>query len=105
MVGRAPGNQLCPFLVPSTPNVKTSTPYGEAGIHPSNSNLPPPPKSTSACNTNTQQSIITEQCKAINLMEGDAKGQDWEHSLSIPDFALDKASRMKLRHFLQYLRM
>ncbi len=37
-------------------------------------------------------------------MEGDGKGQDWEHSLSIPDFALDKAIRMKLRHFLQYLR-
>lgn len=29
-------------------------------------------------------------------MEGDGKGQDWEHSLSIPDFALDAAMGSKI---------
>lgn len=29
-------------------------------------------------------------------MEGDGKGQDWEHSLSIPDFALDEAMGSKI---------
>ena len=32
----------------------------------------------------------------IYHMEGDGKGQDWEHSLSIPDFALDDAMGSKI---------
>ena len=36
-------------------------------------------------------------------MEGDGKGQDWEHSLSIPDFALDEAVGSKIPEEPSYI--
>lgn len=39
----------------------------------------------------------------IHHVEGDGKGQDWEHSLSIPDFALDAVMGSKIPEEPSYL--
>mmetsp|Transcript_30290 Transcript_30290/g.64172 ORF Transcript_30290/g.64172 Transcript_30290/m.64172 type:complete len:759 (+) Transcript_30290:275-2551(+) len=39
----------------------------------------------------------------ISHIEGDGKGQDWEHSLHIPDFALDAATGSKIPEEPSYL--
>jgi len=44
----------------------------------------------------TKSHKMTDEKGNIFHMEGDGKGQDWEHSLSIPDSALDEAMGSKI---------
>jgi len=46
--------------------------------------------------------MVDENGKVFH-MEGDGKGQDWEHSLHIPDFALDEAMGSKIPEEPSYI--